>query len=233
MKKKTKTCFMFAAAHLILFIAFTLLTLKLDVRPIGPQGSEVGFAGLNGWFRDRLPYNETWYRITELLGYLAIASVAGFALIGLTQLIRGGLKGVSYRIWLLGGLYVLLALCYVLFEKTALNFRPVILDEAEGLEASYPSSHTMLVVTCMSATWMQLKWLFKGQPLLQMLGKLVCALMIAVMIIGRLTSGVHWFTDIIGGILLSLFLFQLYNGMESLVSEKMRARRVAAKKRTA
>ena len=99
--------------------------------------------------------------------------------------------------------------CYVLFEKVIVNYRPVMITAADGLEASYPASHTMLACFIFATAMMQLPRLVKS-PALRGLGKLVCAAIIAVAVVGRLLSGVHWLSDIIGGVLLSAALVALY-----------------------
>ena len=96
---------------------------------------------------------------------------------------------------------------YVFCEVVVINYRPVILEE--GLEASYPSSHTVLVCCVMTTAIMQCVRLIKHE-MLRNTAVLFSALMIVIMVVGRLLSGVHWFTDIVGGILLSVALVWLY-----------------------
>ena len=122
-------------------------------------------------------------------------------------------------ILLLGGLYAALAVCYLFFEKCIINYRPVILDE--GLEASFPSSHTMLAMCLMLAAMEQLRRRLKDQPLGRILS-MVCAVLLVVTVIGRLLSGVHWLTDILGGLLLGGALYLFYAGLIDLLRQRGR-----------
>jgi undecaprenyl-diphosphatase len=45
-------------------------------------------------------------------------------------------------------------------------------------------------------------------------------LLTLVMSVGRLLSGVHWLTDVIGGVLISLFLISLYVTALSILDTK-------------
>ena len=75
-------------------------------------------------------------------------------------------------------------------------------------EASFPSSHTMLIMTVMIAVMIVSDKYFGN--LFGAFIRVLCFLTVLVTVGGRLWCGVHWFTDIIGGILLSatlLFLF--------------------------
>ena len=79
----------------------------------------------------------------------------------------------------------------------------------DTLEASYPSSHTMLAVCVMSTAICQLKWKMRDEHVSRIVQG-VLAVLIVLTVAGRMISGVHWFTDIIGGVLLSAFLVSLY-----------------------
>lgn len=222
MGKKMKKRVLWTVVLFAAFIVFTALVTCVDVRPIGPQGSKVGFAAVNQWMHEKTGYRAGWHKLTELVGYVALASVAAFALVGLAQLIRGGLRGVNYRLWLLAVFYVVVLACYVLFEKLIINYRPVILDE--GLEASYPSSHTMLSLCCMGAAMMQFQWLFKRQPMVKAALDGACVAVMVIMVAGRLLAGVHWLTDIAGGVLLSGALLMLYHTAVKFTARKLKRR---------
>lgn len=212
-----KTTWMLALVLCLCFIGWTAAVAFVDVQAIGPEGSQVGLATMNAWARRVTGVDAAeggmrsfWYKLTNGLGYVSLIVALLFALLGLCQLVRRrGLARMDRELLILGLFYVLLLGCYVLFEKVIVNYRPVIITAADGLEASYPSSHTMLACFIFATAMMQLPRLVKS-PALRGLGKLVCAAIIAVAVVGRLLSGVHWLSDIIGGVLLSAALVALY-----------------------
>lgn len=195
MNKKTARALLLSAV----FVIFTVLVKRVDVRMIGPEESSVGFGTLNGVIANWLGFRYSWYMISEIAGYVALLVIGLYGLMGFLQLIkRKNLFKVDKDILVLGGFYVVVGIFYVLFNKLVVNYRPVILEEA--LEASYPSSHTMLAVSAfLSAVRMELKG-SKGKT-----GLFVYCLWVlaAVLVISRFMSGVHWATDILGGLLLS------------------------------
>ena len=156
----------------------------------------------------------TLYVITDWLSILPLCFILGFAVLGLVQWIkRRRILAVDLSILALGVFYIVVLALYLFFETVVINYRPVLIDGY--LEASYPSSTTMLVLCVMPTAIMQLKSRIKNR----VLARLVLALIIgftAFMVIGRLVSGVHWFTDIIGGALLSSGLVMTYYSIVKL-----------------
>ena len=214
MKKETKKNFGIAAILLGAFVVWTAAVRLVDVQPIGPQGSTVGFATVNSWVHNLTGVHMSLYTVTDWLGLVPIAFAIGFALLGLIQWVkRKHLRQVDFSILVLGGFYLLVMAAYVLFEVFVINYRPVLINGC--LEASYPSSTTMLVLCVMPTTLMQLNARIKSQTLKRWVGFGITAF-ILFMVIGRLLSGVHWFTDIIGGALLSAGLVMLYYSITSL-----------------
>ena len=214
MKKETKKNFGIAAILLGAFVVWTAAVRLVDVQPIGPQGSAVGFATINGWVHDLTGVHMTLYAVTDWLGRVPIGVAMGFALLGLIQWIkRKHLRQVDYSIIVLGGFYLLVMAAYVLFEVVVINYRPVLINGC--LEASYPSSTTMLVLCVMPTAIMQLNARIKHYVLKRCAAFGITAFIIFV-VIGRLISGVHWFTDIVGGALLSAGLVMLYHSITSL-----------------
>lgn len=211
MKKKRIKMLSMAVGLLVVFVAWTLLVKAVDVRPIGPEGSKIGFSAFNSLVHRAVGVNMSLYVITDWLGLVPIATVLGFAALGLCQLIkRKSLLKVDRSIIILGGFYVAVAAVFLLFEALAVNYRPVLIEGK--LEASYPSSTTMLVLCVMPTAVMQLASRIKSQPVKLAVTLLIIAF-IAFMVIGRILSGVHWITDIIGGAILSAGLVGIYRAL--------------------
>ena len=214
MKKKFRKNIYVTLALFLLFVLWTLAIKLIDVQPIGPNGSEVGFAALNGFIHDVTGVHMELYIITDWLGLVPVFVAFGFAVLGLVQLIkRRSFLKVDYSILVLGGFYILVISAYILFEMLAVNYRPVLIDGY--LEASYPSSTTLLVMCVMPASVMQLYTRIKNKNIRNIIS-VVIYVFTAFMVIGRFISGVHWLTDIVGGIILSAGLVMLYYSVSSL-----------------
>lgn len=200
------------------FILWTVAITILDVQAIGPNGSSVGFATFNGLFHKLTGVHMEIYTITDWLGLIPLCFALGFAILGLVQLIqRKSFLKVDYSILVLGGFYILVIASYLFFEKFVINYRPVLIEG--NLEASYPSSTTLLVLCIMPTAMMQLNTRIRNNTTKKVILSLL-AIFTAFMVIGRLISGVHWFTDIIGGVLLSTGLVILYYLVSSLSIHK-------------
>lgn len=218
MKKYTE-----AILFALLFVFFTLLVRVIDVGVVGPQNVWIGFSRLNTAVHEFFGMNLVWYKLTQAFGIAAIALAGLFAVTGAVELIkRKSLLKVDRELLMLGVVYILVIVLYVLFEKFAVNYRPVILDPAEGLEPSYPSTHTMLILTIFGTAVRACGFYMKNKKLLA--GARICALIImALTIVGRLICGVHWLTDIIGGVLISLSLISLYRALTTQNTQKENA----------
>ena len=208
MEKKNKKALVWGASLLIAFVLWTVLVCFVDVQAIGPEGSSVGFATLNGYVHDLTGVNMSLYVITDWLGLVPIGTAFGFAVLGLVQLIkRKSLWRVDHSILALGVFYIIVMAAYVFFEMVVINYRPTLIDGY--LEASYPSSTTMLVMCVMPTAAMQLNARIKN-TVFRRCAIIAIVAFTAFMVIGRLISGVHWITDIIGGALLSAGIVTTY-----------------------
>ncbi|MBQ2667321.1 MAG: phosphatase PAP2 family protein [Clostridia bacterium] len=206
---KNKILFWAAGIFFLLFLGLTAAVLLVDVQPIGPCGTSVGLAALNGRVFDRLGVNPGWYAVTEVLGVVSLLPIVGYALLGAVQLIRRrSLRRVDAAVLLMGGFCVLLAAVYVFFEIVVVNYRPVLLGAAP--EASYPSSHTLLTLCVLGAAWVDLWHRLAQKKALRTVFNALAVVVMAVTVAGRLLSGVHWLTDIAAGVLLSAALVALY-----------------------
>lgn len=214
MKKKNRNGLIVGTVLLVSFVLWTVAVKFIDVQPIGPEGSVVGFATVNRFVHGLTGANMSLYNITDLLGLVPLGFVMGFGTLGLVQWIkRKHILKVDYSILVLGGFYIVVMAVYVLFEMLTLNYRPVLINGI--LEASYPSSTTMLVMCVMPTAIMQFNERIKNNVLRRSVTVIIAAFIIF-MVIGRLVSGVHWFTDIVGGALLSAGLVVLYYSVSSL-----------------
>lgn len=199
---------------LVAFVLWTIAVRCVDVKAIGPRESNVGFATINGFIHNLTGVNLTLYNITDWLGLVPFAFVFGFAILGLVQLIkRKSLLKVDYTILVLGGFYIAVMAVYLLFEIVVINYRPTLINGY--LEASYPSSTTMLVLCVMPTAIMQFNSHIKSKMLKRCVLFAITAFTIF-MVIGRLISGVHWFSDIVGGALLSTGLVMMYYYISNL-----------------
>lgn len=193
---------------MVLSILYTVLVRIVDVKDIGPEGSNVGFSTINKYVSDLVDLNMTWYKITEYIGYIAILVAGIYALIGLVELIkRKSIKKIDKEIIALGVLYIFVIGIYVLFEKLVINYRPVIIENV--LEASYPSSHTLLALCVCGSGIMVNNKLFSNKKYIKLVNIILLVLMCTI-VVGRVLSGVHWITDIVGGILISSALLKCY-----------------------
>jgi undecaprenyl-diphosphatase len=198
-----------AGAGLIgVFALWTILIQCVDVQAVGQNGSRIGFADFNVWFHQLTGVHMTVYTITDWLGLVPIFICLCFGVMGLVQLIkRRSLLRVDSDILLLGVYYVMVIACYLIFEMIPINYRPVLIEGR--LEASYPSSTTLLVLSVIPTLMFQVNRRVSNTMIRKVAAVFVIAFS-AFMVIGRLISGVHWATDIIGSVLLSSGLYMQY-----------------------
>ena len=196
----------------------TVSLLFIDKKAVGPNGSEVGFSGLNTAVAGSITPNKTWDKITDVLIAGILVAGAAFAVMGLAQWIkRKSFKKIDWNIKMLGVVYVVLALIYVLFEKVlVVNHRPILVNEA--LEASFPSTHTLIAVTVALTVVMILKDYIKNTKVRV---ALTCGLVLLALVTaaGRILAGMHWTTDVLGGLLYGATLVSLYTNLRKEKNE--------------
>lgn len=203
---------------LVGFAVWTFLIQEVDVQPIGPNGSSVGFAALNGWFHQLTGVHWMLYTLTDWLGLVPICVCLIFAGAGFVQLVqRRSIFKVDLDIIMLGAYYVLVIFGYLLFEMVPINYRPVLIEGF--LEASYPSSTTLLVLSVMPTLYFQAQRRLTASALRQTI-LIFSVLFSAFMVIGRLVSGVHWLTDIVGAVLLSSGIFLIYKASVNFLCKR-------------
>ena len=208
MRKSGKKLLFVGSIFNVSFIVWTLLVQKVDVQPLGVNGTDIGFATINCWFHKLTGVHMMLYAITDWLGLIPIFICMIFGAMGLIQLIqRRSVFKVDYDIIFLGIYYMIVILGYLIFEMIPINYRPILIEGF--MEASYPSSTTLLVLCVMPTLIEQVNRRSEKEMVKKILNVLVICFS-AFMILGRLISGVHWLTDIVGSIMLSVGLFCVY-----------------------
>ncbi len=203
---KNKKNILICVLLVLISIIYTLLAKYVDTSTIGPNGSVVGFSSLNSFVFNLTGNNMTLYKITEILGIIPILIALMYAVIGLIQVIdRKSLK-VDKELIALGILYIIVILIYVFFEKCIINYRPVLIDGI--LEASYPSSHTLLSICICGSALLINKYLFNNKKIYKYIN-IISIISMVLIVLGRLLSGVHWASDIIGSIIISITLLKI------------------------
>ena len=218
MKERSKKLLFTGILLISVFAIWTLLIQVVDVQPIGQNGTNIGFATFNIWFHELTGVHMAIYTMTDWMGLIPIFVCMIFGGIGLGQWIkRRSLLKVDRDILFLGIYYVIVIFGYLIFEMIPINYRPILIEGV--MEASYPSSTTLLVLSVMPTLTFQMKRRMKNMTVCKMLSVLTI-LFSSFMVVGRWICGVHWFTDIIGSIILSTGLFFVYKGIVLSSSSK-------------
>lgn len=208
MKEKGKRLLILGGIFIVGFTLWTLLIQTVDVSPTGVNGTDIGFSTINNWFHKLTGVHMSLYVITDWLGLVPIFVCMVFGFIGLIQLIkRRSLFEVDRDIIFLGIYYIVVIFGYLIFEMIPINYRPILIEGI--MEASYPSSTTLLVLCVMPTLMEQASRRVENAIIYKIISMFTISFS-AFMVLGRLFSGVHWLTDIIGSIMLSVGLFSIY-----------------------
>ena len=212
-----KRNFLISGILLLIAITFTILVKVVDVKQIGVNNSSIGFATLNQFIFETTGVNMIWYHITDWLGLIPVFMAIVYAFIGLIQFIkRRSIFKVDKEIILLGLYYIIVIALYVFFEKVIINYRPILMNGF--LEASYPSSHTLMTICICGSSILINKKLFNNK--ITKVINYLSIIIITITVVGRLITGVHWFTDIIGGILISSGLLMTFYSLLSIINKE-------------
>lgn len=200
-----------AKIWMILFIIWTWLVQTVEVKPVGVNGTNIGFATLNCWFHKLTGVHMALYTITDWMGLIPLSVCMIFGGIGILQLVkRRSLFKVDRDLLVLGIYYVIVIIEYLVFEIYPVNYRPILIQGV--MEVSYPSSTTLLVLSVMPTLIEQVRRRVKNRILRKSVSVITITFSVF-MVFGRLVSGVHWFTDIVGAVLLSAGMFEVYKAM--------------------
>lgn len=222
MKKEYSKYLFYSLIVFVVFIIYTICVKFVDVKAIGPNDPNVvldpnsinvGFATINKFVHDLFGVHFGLYNATDIGSIIPIGLAILYAVIGAVQLIKyKDIKKVDKNIIALGVFYIATVIVYLFFEFVVINHRPVLIDGV--LEASYPSSTTMLSLTFMITSIDQSNKYIKNDTAKKVVMWLSIAYS-AFLVIGRIISGVHWFTDILGAVIVSTALILFYFGLKS------------------
>lgn len=211
MKQKEKGILILGIMLLAAFVIWTGAIQMVDVQPLGVNGTNIGFSTFNIWFHQLTGVHMGIYVITDWLGLVPVFACIVFGGLGFIQLIkRRSLFRVDKDILVLGIYYILVIAGYLVFEMFPINYRPILIEGV--MEASYPSSTTLLVLSVMPTLIFEAIRRLKNDLSKRVITVLTIGFS-SFMVIGRLISGVHWFTDIVGGVLLSAGLFCIFKAV--------------------
>lgn len=216
-EKKLICSGVFAALTAVLIF----LLKNIDRRQVGPWDKSIGLARTNlAVFRMfGSDFDRGWYNITSYIGVFALAVAMVFAMIGLYQLIRRkSILNVDSEILALGFIYVLTVVIYIVFDRFVVNYRPLIIPGTPGPEPSFPSSHTLLTVVILVSAFMVMSKYVTNVPA-RMAAQAGCIVLVLIMMVGRVAAGVHWFTDILGAVLISSALLFMFSAVQDMLEE--------------
>lgn len=213
MKNTWKKNIVMGVILIAFFIIYTILIQIIDVKPLGLNGTDIGFYTINSWFHNLCGFNFTLYTVTDWAGLIPLFVMIAFAFLGLFQFIkRKDIKKVDLDIIILGAYYIAIIIIYFIFEIVTINFRPVLINGF--IESSYPSSTTLLVLGIMPTLTELIGRRCKFKKI-----KIATIIFIITFSLGcvicRLVSGVHWLTDIVGSVIIASGLFCIYKGLIS------------------
>lgn len=211
MQSKVKRNLLTGVMLFIAFVVWTVFVKTVDVKPLGVNGTDIGFATINTWLHNLTGTNMILYNITDWLGLVPVFVCMLFGCVGFIQLIkRKSLLRIDFDIIILGVYYVIVILCYLIFEKIPINYRPILINGV--MECSYPSSTTLLVLGVMPTLIFQTKIRVKNTAIKNII-IVITVIFTVFMVVGRLLSGVHWVTDIVGSVFLSAGLYMIYKSI--------------------
>ncbi|MCR5647873.1 MAG: phosphatase PAP2 family protein [Acholeplasmatales bacterium] len=200
MKKFINLYTILGCSFLVLFIILMLL-LNVDKAVIAESNEAVGLSHINNIVK--YSYKENVDFMTDLLFYITFTVVIFEACLGVYQLVkRKSLFKVDIEILVFGTSLVLMVIFWLLFDYVVkINIRPT--HEAEG---SFPSTHVFMTTFLALASHGFICYAYENK--IAKYGSLLLAVsMIALVLFGRVASGMHYITDVTGGLFLGLAFY--------------------------
>ena len=197
-KHKRQSWFLIATTLTVFFVVFTLTLKLVDMQSDSSQF--IGWASINIWWRDLIGVHFSWHIISHFIALISLLVLTGILIWQvITVFHRRKLSALTRNWWVFDITLLALGLSYLLFQIVAINYRPIQVDGA--IEISYPSSHSLLITT----TWLLIIFRLRREIQSQTWRRILIIVGWTLMLTGviaRLLCGYHWFTDIVGGVLL-------------------------------
>ncbi len=190
---------------------YTVLVCTVNKAPVGPEGTSVGFSSMNKAFADAIGFSPLWDKITDVMMIAAILAAVSFVVLGVMQLVKKkSVLKVDKAILALAAVYIVVVVLYVFFDKVPINYRPIIMPDETSPEASFPSTHTLVICTILSTAIVAWDRVFSDKKTICNILKIAAIAVMVIGVAGRIIAGVHWITDIIAGLLFSATLTAAY-----------------------
>ena len=204
-----KNSFLLTITLLITSIIFTIMVVNFDVAPSGIFGTDLGFSTLNLAVFDIIGTHLALAKIADILGYIALLIAIVYGVYSLVCVIKKRSLKIPSELYIFMAYLFITVLIYIIFTRVTLNYRPIIYEGS--MEASFPSSHTILGITyplgsILMVKYSFLKKKFSDKKSLRLAHNIFCITLTLGIVALRLFSGIHWCTDIIGGALYSATL---------------------------
>ena len=243
-KKSIRLFLILGFLFMVLFCVLTFCLTTVDIGNIPFENQDgslasplatqrLGLSSINKSFHKAFPYNDSFYKLSKIASIFMFMILALPVIYGVLDLIEAkGLKNLNRRNYVILCYLALIAILYVFFDHVVLNYRPVVMDMEEYLDAghaaaSYPSTHALLSTTIGGLGIVESLRRFK-KPWLKWVSLACISVISVVVLLSRTFAGVHWLTDIVAGVLFGLSMVFLYISVSSVIDAESKEKAEAS-----
>ncbi len=225
MSKNLKKSLIIFVCLIIINLLFLFLVKYVNVGKTGLEDQTVGLSAVNIKLRDLIGVSKFFNMFSTVIMIIAIIIALAELGLGLYFLIKTkSIDEIPTPIYSLIPTFILTGFVYVFFNWFfVINTRPIY--TTGNSSSSYPSTHTLLTLVFLFTAVNVINFIFSYFKKLndKKKARYICygilGLLSLLIIITRLLSGQHWFTDIIGGVLMAGLLYQFYQIFNLLLRE--------------
>lgn len=184
----------------LILLIFTILVSFVDVKIFNVTNTKIGLYSLNKIFLVN-SINSNYINIISngiflicLLVIILMLLLITFEYFKTKKINKNNLNFFIH--------FLIMVLIWIIFDKILIiNYRPILING--NIEGSYPSTHVMVSTFVLLFLSDQLKKIFKNDKIFY----IISIGLIIIQSISRILLTMHWFTDIIGGLLIGCLLF--------------------------